>query len=92
MLFKRSAPRRAACPTLPTGMAKEIPGIGDLRRKAEITDAEIQAVTDAYPKGENAEPFTFKSGHGIDAAKATEGHHPVLGGTATQLTRLIYNS
>ena len=55
-------------------MAKEIPSVGDLRRKSEITDAEIQAATAAYLKDEAAEPFVFKSGHRIDVAKAIEMH------------------
>jgi hypothetical protein len=55
-------------------MAKEIPSVGDLRRKAEITDDEIQAAADAYLKDEGAEPFAFKSGHKIDVAKAIEMH------------------
>ena len=55
-------------------MAKEIPSVGDLRRKAEITDAEIQAAADAYLKDESAEPFTFQSGHRVDVAKAIEMH------------------
>ena len=55
-------------------MAKEISSVGDLRRKSEITDAEIQTAADAYLKDEGAEPFTFKSGHKIDVAKAIEMH------------------
>ncbi|MBP28129.1 hypothetical protein [Methylobacterium sp.] len=55
-------------------MAKEIPSVGDLRRKAEITDEEIEAATAAYLKDENAKPFAFKSGHTVDVAKAIEMH------------------
>jgi phosphoenolpyruvate-protein kinase (PTS system EI component) len=55
-------------------MAKEIPSVGDLRRKSEVTDDEIQAATDAYLKDWGAEPFAFKSGHTIDVAKAIEMH------------------
>ena len=55
-------------------MAKEIPSVGDLRRKSEITDAEIQAAADAYLNDEAAEPFAFKSGHRVDVAKAIEMH------------------
>ena len=55
-------------------MAKEIPSVGDLRRKSEITDAEIQAATDAYLTDENAKPFVFKSRHRVDVAKAIEMH------------------
>ncbi|MDP4006897.1 hypothetical protein [Methylobacterium sp. NEAU K] len=55
-------------------MAKEIPSVGDLRRKSEITDTEIAAATVAYLKDENAEPFVFESGHRVDVAKAIEMH------------------
>ena len=55
-------------------MAKEIPSVGDLRRKSEVTDDEIEAATAAYMKNEGAEPFVFKSGHTIDVAKAIEMH------------------
>ncbi|WP_267427008.1 hypothetical protein [Methylobacterium sp. GC_Met_2] len=55
-------------------MAKEIPSVGDLRRKSEVTDDEIQAATAAYLEDESAEPFVFKSGHQINVAKAIEMH------------------
>ncbi|MGT2488589.1 hypothetical protein ACU4GA_27105 [Methylobacterium oryzae CBMB20] len=55
-------------------MAKEIPSVGDLRRKAEITDEEIEAAAAAYLTDENAKPFAFKSGHTVDVAKAIEMH------------------
>jgi hypothetical protein len=55
-------------------MAKKIPSVGDLRRKAEITDAEIDAAVGAYLKDEGAEPFAFGSGHRVDMAKAIEMH------------------
>lgn len=55
-------------------MAKEIPSVGDLRRKSEITDLEIEAATDAYLKDGNAEPFAFRSGLRVDVAKAIEMH------------------
>ena len=55
-------------------MAKEIPSVGDLRRKSEVTDDEIEAATAAYLKDEGAKPFAFKSGHTIDVAKAIEMH------------------
>jgi hypothetical protein len=47
-------------------MAKEIPSVGDLRRNSGMTDAEIQAATDAYLKDEGAPPFVFKSVHTVD--------------------------
>jgi phosphoenolpyruvate-protein kinase (PTS system EI component) len=55
-------------------MAKEIPSVGDLRRKSEVTDDEIAAEAAAYLKDENAKPFAFKSGHTVDVAKAIEMH------------------
>ena len=55
-------------------MVKVIPSVGDLRRKSEITDEEIGAVTTAHLKDENAKPFAFKSGHTIDVAEAIEMH------------------
>ncbi|MBY0253595.1 MAG: hypothetical protein K2X54_19795 [Methylobacterium organophilum] len=55
-------------------MAKEIPSVGDLRRKSEVSDDEIAAASAAYLKDENARPFAFKSGHTIDVAKAIEMH------------------
>lgn len=57
-------------------MAKEIPSVGDLRRKSEVTDDEIAAATTAYLKDGNAQPFVFKSGHRVDVAKAIEMLHP----------------
>ncbi|MCJ2071367.1 hypothetical protein MKK75_21650 [Methylobacterium sp. J-030] len=55
-------------------MAKEIPSVGDLRRKAVVTDEEIEAATAAYLADESTKPFTFKSGHTIKEAKAIEMH------------------
>lgn len=55
-------------------MAKEIPSVGDLRRKSEVMDDEIEAATTAYLEDENAKPFAFKSGHRVDVAKAIEMH------------------
>ena len=55
-------------------MAREIPSVGDLRRKSAVTDDEIAAATTAYLTDANAEPFVFKSGHRVDVAKAIEMH------------------
>ncbi|GJE14254.1 hypothetical protein [Methylobacterium longum] len=55
-------------------MAKEIPSVGDLRRKSEVTEEEIKAATDAYLKDEAAKPSAFKSSHRIDMLKAIEQH------------------
>jgi hypothetical protein len=63
-----------AAPRYLRPMAKEIPSVGDLRRKSEISDAEIEAVTDAYLKDEAAPPFAFSSGHKVDVAKAIDMH------------------
>jgi hypothetical protein len=57
-------------------MAKEIPSVGDLRRKSEVSDDEIAAAVAAYLKDENTKPFAFNSGHTIDVAKAIEMHPP----------------
>ena len=55
-------------------MAKEIPSVGDLRRKSEVTDAEIQVAADAFLKDEAAKPFAFTSGYRIDVGKAIDMH------------------
>ena len=43
-----------AAPGYPKAMAKEIPSVGDLRRRSKIADAEIESTTDACPKNEGA--------------------------------------
>jgi hypothetical protein len=58
-------------------MAREIPSVGDLRRKSEVSDDEITATAAAYLKDEGAKPFAFKSGPAIDVAKAIEMHPQV---------------
>ena len=55
-------------------MAKEIPSVGDLRRKSEVSDDEIAAATAAYLEDGNVKPFAYKSGHTIDVAQAIEMH------------------
>jgi hypothetical protein len=55
-------------------MTKEIPSVGDLRCKSEVTDDEIEAATAAYLKDEAAEAFVLKSGHWTDVAKTIEIH------------------
>jgi hypothetical protein len=70
----------------PKAMAKEIPSVGDLRRKSEITDAEIEAATAAFLADEGAPPFTFSSGHRIDVGRAIDMHpqaKKLLAGEAT---------
>lgn len=53
-------------------MANEIPSVGDLRRKSEVTDEQIGAATAAYLKDEGTPPFAFRSGHRVGVAKAIE--------------------
>ncbi|WP_342111038.1 hypothetical protein [Methylobacterium sp. SI9] len=55
-------------------MATAIPSVGDLRRKSEVSDDEIEAATAAYLADESAKPYAFKSGHTIDVAKAIAMH------------------
>lgn len=55
-------------------MAKEIPSFGDLRRKSEVTDAEIEAATAAFLADEGAKPFKFSTGHRIDVGRAVDMH------------------
>lgn len=58
-------------------MAKEAPvSIGDMRRKAIVTDKEITAAVDAYLADPKAGPYQFGSGHAIDVAQAVEAHRP----------------
>lgn len=58
-------------------MARKIPSVGDLRRKSEITDAEIEAATAAFLADEGAPPFVFLSGHRIDVGRY---RHAAAGG------------
>ena len=55
-------------------MATAIPSVGDLRRKSEVSDDEIEAATAAYLADQSAKPYAFKSGHTIDVAKAIAMH------------------
>ena len=55
-------------------MAREIPSVGDLRRKSEITDAEIEAATAAFLLDEDAPSFVLSSGHRIDVGRAIDMH------------------
>jgi hypothetical protein len=45
-------------------MVKEIPSVGDLRRKSEVTDGEIWAAKDASLADADAEPFVFSRATG----------------------------
>ena len=57
-------------------MAKEIPSVGDLRRKSEGTE-EIDAAVDAYMANPKAEPFRFASGYQVDMTpRVTRIHLP----------------
>ena len=53
-------------------MAKEIPSVGDLRRKPDVTGDEVRAATDVFLTDEGAKPFVFKSGHRVDVVKALD--------------------
>ncbi|WP_267360083.1 MULTISPECIES: hypothetical protein [unclassified Methylobacterium] len=44
-------------------MPNKIPSVGDLRRKSEVSDEEIEDATAAYLKDDGAPPFAIKSGH-----------------------------
>jgi hypothetical protein len=55
-------------------MTREIPSVGDLRRKSEITDAEIEAATAMFLADEGAPPFVLSSGHRIDVGRAIDMH------------------
>jgi len=68
-------------------MAKKIPSVGDLRRKSEVTDEEIEAATAAYLMDEGAPPFAFKPGHTIDVAKAIEQHPQAMALLADKATK-----
>jgi hypothetical protein len=52
------------------------PTVSDLRKAAEITDQEIDAVVDAYLVEPKFAPFRFASGHAINVAAAVEAHQP----------------
>lgn len=55
-------------------MAKDIPSVGDHRRNAIVSDAELAAAADAYLADPKGGPFAFQSGHTIDVAQAVEQH------------------
>lgn len=57
-------------------MAKEIPSVGDLRRKSEVTDDEIDAAVDAYLANPQAEPFRFVSEYEIDEGAVVDAYPP----------------
>lgn len=55
--------------------------VGDLRRKAIVTDDEIEAAVDAYLSDPAAVPFRFCSGQLLNVAEALLAHPP---------SRLVY--
>jgi hypothetical protein len=55
-------------------MAKEIPSVGDLRHKSEVTDDELVAATSDYMKDKKAMPFALRLEHAIDVPRAIEMH------------------
>jgi hypothetical protein len=50
--------------------------IGELRRKAIVTDEEITAAVDAYLDDPKVKAFQFTSGYVLDVAAAIEAHRP----------------
>jgi hypothetical protein len=72
-------------------MAEEQPQtVGDLRRKAIITDDEITAATDAHLADPNGGPFRFGSGHKPDIAAAVEAHRPAKAAVAEKTMKEAY--
>ena len=66
-------------------MAKEPPQtIGDMRRKAIVTDAEIAAAIDGYLANPKGTPFRFSSGHMLDVRAAVDEHRPAKAALAGQ--------
>lgn len=56
-------------------MAKEPPQtIGDMRRKAIVTDSEIAEAVEAYLANPKAATFQFASGHVLDVTAAVNDH------------------
>lgn len=56
--------------------------IGDLRRKAIVTDAEIASAIESYLADPTGKPFQFGSGHVLDVAAAVEAHRPAKAAVA----------
>jgi len=68
-------------------MAEEPPQtIGDMRRKAIVTDAEISAAVEAYLADPKAKPFPFKGGHILDVGAAVNDHRPAKAALADKGT------
>jgi hypothetical protein len=58
-------------------VAKEPPQtVGDLRRKAVITDKEISAAIEAFLANPAGAPFKFTSGHTLNVRAAVNEHRP----------------
>ena len=55
-------------------MAKEISSVGDLRRKSDVTDEEIDAAADAYVANPKAASSRFASGHEVDVDAAVHAY------------------
>jgi hypothetical protein len=55
-------------------MAKEIPSVGDLRRKSDVTDEEIDAAADAYVANPKADTFRFASDHQVNVDAAVHAY------------------
>ncbi|GJE40496.1 hypothetical protein [Methylobacterium persicinum] len=60
-------------------MAKEPPPtVGDLRRKAIVTDDEISNAADSFLADPKTTPYRFGRDHMLDVAAAVERHTPSL--------------
>ncbi len=64
--------------------------VGDLRRKAIVTDDEITAATDAYLADSKGGPFRFGSGHKLDLGKAVDAHRPAKAAVAEKGMKEAY--
>lgn len=68
-------------------MAKEpSQTIGDMRRKAIITDDEIEEAVEAYFATPSMQAFRFASGHVLDLGAAVEAHGPAKSAVAKKNT------
>lgn len=64
--------------------------IGELRRKATITDEEISEAVEAYLEDSKLQAFRFASGHVLDVAAAVDAHGPAKAALAKKNTIEAY--
>jgi hypothetical protein len=64
--------------------------VGDLRRKAIVTDDEITAAADAYLADPNGGPFRYGSGHKLDLDAAVDAHRPAKAAVAVKGMKEAY--